>query len=509
MAYYSHIARLDGYVRVSQVRGRGGESFISPASQRDRITAWAAAYGHQLVAMHEELDESGARADRPKLTKAIERVEGGHTDGIAVAKLDRFGRTLVDGVQLIDRIQKAGGTFASVADGFDISTDTGRLVLRIMLSLAEFELDRVRSNWEDARARAVARGIHPCATPPFGYRRASDGRLEPNPDTAPLVADLYARRSRGRGWTELSRWMEAQGAVTAGFGRPHWSLRALRDIIRSDVYLGVASHGQYRNENAHKPLVGRATWQRAQRSGVGVTSRADDRALLAGILRCGGCRYAMGIRNYQLTDGELVRHHNCRNGRTGAASGFRCEAPANVGSNTGVDEWVTEQFLEHVPELRARGINASEDIDHAKHALDDAEGLLSELATDLEAQRALGTKAYVAALVARQEIVDQARAALDAETEQSIADDLPEVGSIREQWPALTVSEQRRLLSAAIQCVFVQRASHDTPLNERLTIVWRGQRVDLPARGNRHFVSRPFRRDELEPATASALGQDR
>jgi hypothetical protein len=98
---------------------------------------------------------------------------------------------------------------------------------------------------------------------------------------------------------------------------------------------------------------------------------------------------------------------------------------------------------------------------------------------------------------------------LDAETEQSIADDLPEVGSIREQWPALTVSEQRRLLSAAIQCVFVQRASHDTPLNERLTIVWRGQRVDLPARGNRHFVSRPFRRDELEPATASALGQDR
>ena len=53
----------------------------------------------------------------------------------------------------------------------------------------------------------------------------------------------------------MSRWMESQGAVTAGFGRPHWSLRALRDIIRSDVYLGVASHGQYRNENAHEPLV--------------------------------------------------------------------------------------------------------------------------------------------------------------------------------------------------------------------------------------------------------------
>ncbi|MFL5838563.1 MAG: recombinase family protein [Solirubrobacteraceae bacterium] len=105
----------------------------------------------------------------PKLTKAIERVEGGHTDGIAVAKLDRFGRTLVDGVQQIDRIHKAGGTFASVADGFDISTDTGRLVLRIMLSLAEFELDRVRSNWEDARARA--RGV----STPAPHRHSATG----------------------------------------------------------------------------------------------------------------------------------------------------------------------------------------------------------------------------------------------------------------------------------------------------------------------------------------------
>lgn len=48
---------LDGYVRVSQVRGREGERFISPAVQR---------------------------------------------------------------------IQRAGGTFVSVADGFDVTTETGR-----------------------------------------------------------------------------------------------------------------------------------------------------------------------------------------------------------------------------------------------------------------------------------------------------------------------------------------------------------------------------------------------
>jgi DNA invertase Pin-like site-specific DNA recombinase len=167
--------KLDAYIRVSQVRGRSGPSFISPAQQRDRILAWMKAFDYEVGEVFEELDQSGARKDRPMLMAAVERVEGGHSDGIVVAKLDRFGRSLVDGLQLIDRIQEAGGTFASVQDGFDLRTDTGRLVLRIMLSMAEYELERVRSNWHEAKARAVMRGVHPSARAPFGYRREGRG----------------------------------------------------------------------------------------------------------------------------------------------------------------------------------------------------------------------------------------------------------------------------------------------------------------------------------------------
>src|SRR4051812_26876295 len=86
---------LDAYVRVSQVRGRGGDSFISPAVQRERIAAWAAAHGHRIAKVHEELDVSGATVDRPKLNAAMARVEAKETSGIVVFKLDRFGRTLV------------------------------------------------------------------------------------------------------------------------------------------------------------------------------------------------------------------------------------------------------------------------------------------------------------------------------------------------------------------------------------------------------------------------------
>ncbi|HET9186018.1 MAG TPA: recombinase family protein, partial [Solirubrobacterales bacterium] len=82
---------LDAYIRVSDVRGRKGESFISPDVQREQIFAWAASRGASLGEVFVELDESGGRADRPLLMRAIERVEAGLSEGVAVAKLDRFG----------------------------------------------------------------------------------------------------------------------------------------------------------------------------------------------------------------------------------------------------------------------------------------------------------------------------------------------------------------------------------------------------------------------------------
>jgi len=40
---------LDGYIRVSQVRGRSGDSFISPAVQREKIEAYCKLHGTELL----------------------------------------------------------------------------------------------------------------------------------------------------------------------------------------------------------------------------------------------------------------------------------------------------------------------------------------------------------------------------------------------------------------------------------------------------------------------------
>jgi DNA invertase Pin-like site-specific DNA recombinase len=76
----SDVLLLDGYIRVSQVAGRTGPSFIAPVVQREGIERWAASQGVVIGQIFEELDESGARSDRPLLMEAIRRIESHESD---------------------------------------------------------------------------------------------------------------------------------------------------------------------------------------------------------------------------------------------------------------------------------------------------------------------------------------------------------------------------------------------------------------------------------------------
>src|SRR6266702_3040345 len=86
-------AMMDGYIRVSRVSGRTGESYISPKLQRDKITGWAKLHDVTLGQVVVEEDVSGARpVDERELGKLLRRVESGEAEGIVACKLSRRGR---------------------------------------------------------------------------------------------------------------------------------------------------------------------------------------------------------------------------------------------------------------------------------------------------------------------------------------------------------------------------------------------------------------------------------
>jgi Recombinase/Resolvase, N terminal domain len=203
--------------------------------------------------------------------------------------VSRFGRSLIQALTWIERIRAAGGRFFSVADGLDASTETGRLVLRIMLSMAEWELEGIRSTWQLAREKAIARGVYCGAFAPVGYTRLPSGRLRPNRRVAALIPELFERRASGETLMALARTLEAHGVPTAS-GNPVWSPATIGNLLRNRAYLGEVGSGQHTRVDAHRPLVEESLWQRAQTPRRPQPKRPKAAALLmGGLLVCAGC----------------------------------------------------------------------------------------------------------------------------------------------------------------------------------------------------------------------------
>ena len=91
--------KLSAYIRVSQTRpdGRG----ISPDQQRDAIQRWASAHDVELEGEYVDLDQSGGKMSRPGFDRMMAAVESGVSNGVVVAKIDRFGRSLVGALKAL------------------------------------------------------------------------------------------------------------------------------------------------------------------------------------------------------------------------------------------------------------------------------------------------------------------------------------------------------------------------------------------------------------------------
>ena len=87
---------------------------------------------------------SGGTDKRPGLTRLLDLCRSKEVDAVVITKLDRLFRSLKMLVSTLDEFQSLGITFVSITDGLDYSSASGRMVLQIMGSLAEFERSLVR-----------------------------------------------------------------------------------------------------------------------------------------------------------------------------------------------------------------------------------------------------------------------------------------------------------------------------------------------------------------------------
>jgi site-specific DNA recombinase len=480
---------LDGYVRVSQTRGRSGDSFISPQVQRDAIQRLAGPRGVEVAAWHEDLDQSGGKLSRPGLDAMMERIRTGQTGGLAVASLDRLSRAgVADALRLVEEVYEAGGKVAVADLGIDPTTAIGEVVMTLMLALARMQRRQFEEKWDEARGRAIERGIHFRA--PFGYTKPGKGlAIVPDADTAPLVTRVFELRAAGESWPRLTAFLNECHPPNKA---PFWTHSTVAHLIRNRAYLGEASHGQHVQCGAHPALVGVELWEAAN----AVRGRAPNRgksegSLLTGLVRCAGCRYLMtpgatygGGRTERMLTYRCRRHH-------GAGD---CKASCAIKREV-LEEYVERAFLEHYADVSVEGVGGSEDVEEAQRAVRAAEADLEAFRDNervRDALAALGGSSFEDGIRVRVDRVIAARERFVAARASAVGFGVPDAVT----YETLTLPERRRILRAGIGAVFVRRSARRggrggaPDPGTRVLILWAdGEPDNLPGRHTAEIVA--------------------
>jgi site-specific DNA recombinase len=470
----------DGYIRVSRRGGREGDSFISPEVQRKKIAAWAKLHEVEILRWWEEIDQSGAKLERPMFQEALARCEAGESGGIVVARLDRFARSAVDALSSIRRLNDAGARLVSVEDNFDGSTPMGRFAIGILTLIAELELERIKSGWESAVSQAVGRGIHISARVPTGYERDNDRRLIRLEPAASVVAEAFRKRAAGASWAELARFLEEHDVYPPS-GNKHWSKYGVSGLIKNPVYLGQARSGKVVKEGAHEALVTRAEFDAAQSVKKSLLAQRDGslaaKAMLGGLARCAGCGHTLKITgNTNKKTGGRYPVYYC----TGRYAKGLCQARASVRASV-LDTYVEERVLAALTQedgLLAQAVEASDHIEAAARAVEEAEHELDLFVNNPKLLSLLGEAKFLEGVEVRQRALDESRTTLaEARERSSLVEELGD-GDLLAAWPTLTIQERRRLMHGLLEQVLVSRATgrgrKAEPIAERTQITLRG-----------------------------------
>jgi site-specific DNA recombinase len=188
------------YTRVSTQKQ--ADDGVSLDMQAERLRAYASLYNLKIVAEFVDDGYSGKDLDRPGLRAALA------TDhDLIVYKLDRLTRSVRDLGQLVEEHFR-DRALISLSEQIDTRSATGRMILNIIATVAQWEREQLVERVTAAKAYQKTRGEYLGGQPPFGWKN-SDGMLVPDPDEQSKIKRM--KQLRFIGWTYARIGKEIHG----------------------------------------------------------------------------------------------------------------------------------------------------------------------------------------------------------------------------------------------------------------------------------------------------------
>ncbi|MBC3761072.1 recombinase family protein [Quadrisphaera oryzae] len=388
----------------------------------------------------------GARGDRerPAWQAVLDRVATGAADVVVAWHMDRCTRNMADLEELILLCNDTGVGLATATGDIDLTTDTGRMVARILAAVAAAEVER-----KAARQRLANQDRATQGKPNTGGARAF-GYAANHVDVVPEEADAIrwgaeqalagaSMRSIAEEWTARglgsSRWKE-MGA------RQQWSARGVRGVLTSPRYIGVRV---YNGERMDAPGTWPAILTAEQHEQLTALLNDESRTagtiklgrtpsnLLTAIAECGSCGCTVNASKSRGRDVYVCRSESC----TSRVKVERAPADAAVAAAViarltmlaaGTDPAASDDADADAAEARRRAADA-------RQRKAEAAALFAEGTIDREQ---LGTisRRMTAVLVECEEVTRRAR-------RSPVLADLLSARNVAHAWSALPLDRQR------------------------------------------------------------------
>ena len=288
------------YTRKSTDEGLDKE-FNSLEAQFDACAAYIQSQsgnGWKLLERHyDDGGFSGGTTNRPALQQLLEDLANNEFDVVVVYKIDRISRSLADFTELTKTFARYNVSLVSVTQQIDSSTSMGRMIINLLMSFAQFELEMTSDRLADKFAAMRKKGMWGGGVTPIGYKGV-DRKLVVDEENAPSVRYAFEVYSECESYLETARKLNEKYGTRPN-GKP-WNIEHVRKLISCPTVAGKIKdpHTGELFEGQHEAIVSMDLWLKVQQIVAAKAkgkreSRCTASAPLKGVLRCGYCGGAM------------------------------------------------------------------------------------------------------------------------------------------------------------------------------------------------------------------------